>query len=239
MEQLTVFLNKLEHSKMFYKVNKTNKVNIIFLFYFISLIIWIISLLIVTLIGESFSGLIEGIVLMLIAIPIHIFGKKFKVLYIFSSLLNFIGCGFSISGYYLLKGISVNFLELLCAALPSVFIISLVYIMLQKFSASKKVTLFIATIINFTLLVFAVVYWIKTGESFFSFGFFCLFASLFYLYLFGISINHDERYILKDVSYISFGAFIIISIVVIAILSEGDALELLDFDVGGEGKKKK
>jgi len=115
-----------------------------------------------------------------------------------------------------------------------------IYLMLQTYSKTKKVTLSIATIVNLALLVVTVVYWIRTGETYFSFGFFCLLVSLFFICVFGVTINHDERPVLKDISYGSFGSFVILTVVVIVILSEGDILDLGDLGIDGwSGKKKR
>lgn len=40
----------------------------------------------------------------------------------------------------------------------------------------------------------------------------------------GISLNNTERKVLRDISFGSFGSFIIITIVVLCIISKGDAL---------------
>ena len=70
----------------------------------------------------------------------------------------------------------------------------------------------------------------------YSFGFFTILLSLFYHCVFALTVNND-RLVLRDISFGSFGAFVIISIVVLFILTEGEILE--GFDIGGgEGKKK-
>lgn len=219
-------------------INTKAKTFVVFLFSVASLGILTLSTQVAVLICSKWYGLIFGAAFMAAAIPLHILGKKNSLFYIFSFIVNFIGCGFSISAYYLTKGLSLNIIELIIAAIPSGAILMLIYLMLQICSKTKKVTLSIATIINFALLVVAVVYWVRTGETFFSFGFFCLLVSLFDICVFGITVNHDERPVLKDISYGSFGSFVILTIVVIVILSEGDILGDLDIG-GGRGKKKR
>jgi len=117
----------------------------------------------------------------------------------------------------------------------------LVYLMLQTFNKTKKVTVTVACIVNGAVTVALTVFWITYGWLIFSFGFFCSLISFFYLCVFGITVNHDERSVLRDISFGSFGSFIIITVVVIFILSEGEILEGLDgFDVGvGSSKSKK
>ena len=42
-------------------------------------------------------------ILMILAVPVHIFAKKHKLLYILSYALNTVGSGFAVSAYYLEK----------------------------------------------------------------------------------------------------------------------------------------
>lgn len=220
-------------------INTKAKTFVVFLFSIASLGILVLSTQVAVFVCSKWYGLIVGTAFMVVAIPLHILGKKCPLLYIFSFMVNFIGCGFSVSAYYLTKGLSLNILELIIAAIPCGAILMLIYLMLQTYSKTKKVTLSIATIINLVLLVVAVVYWIRTGGTFFSFGFFCLLVTLFSICVFGVTINHDERPVLRDISYGSFGAFVILTVVVIVILSEGDILEIGDPGIDIRSRKKK
>lgn len=122
---------------------------------------------------------------------------------------------------------------------PAIAILALVYLMLSIYSKTKRITLSVAIVINIALLVVAIFFWTRTGETFFSFGFFCLLISIYSICVFSVTINHNERSVLKDISYGSFGAFVIITVVIIVILSEGDALEVCDLGVDVGGRKKK
>ncbi len=219
-------------------INTKVKAFVVFLFSAASLGIFALSTQFAVVLCSKWYGLIVGISFMILAIPIHILARKWSFLYTFSFLANFIGCGFSVSAYYLTKGLSLNLFELIIAAIPAGAILTLIYLMLQIYSKTKKMTLSIAAIINLIILVVAVIYWIRTNEIFFSFGFFSLLISLFHICVFGISINHDERPVLKDISYGSFGSFVILTVVVIVILSEGDILDIGDLGISGNGKKK-
>lgn len=220
-------------------VNTKSKVFIVFLFSIASLGILALSTQVAVVLCSKWYGIIVGICLMILAIPLHILAKRWMFLYAFSFLVNFIGCGFSVSAYYLTNGIAINLFELIVATIPAVAILVLIYLMLGIYSKTKRTTLSIAAVLNFALLVAAVVFWIRTGGTFFSFGFFCLLVSMFSICVFGVTINHDERPVLRDISYGSFGSFVILTIVVIVILSEGDALEISDLGIEGLDRKKK
>ena len=219
-------------------INTKAKAFVVFLFSVISLGLLIISTQFAVIICSKWFGLIIGIILMLLAIPLHLLARKRPFFYMFSFLLNFIGCGFSVSAYYLTKEWPIDLYTLLISAIPSGILLVLICLILQAFSKTKKATLSIAAIVNIALLAVAVIFWIITGKLFFSFGFFCLLISLFSICIFGITINHDERPVLRDISYGSFGAFVLLTVVVMAILSEGESLEMLDI-FGGSGKKKR
>ncbi|MCL2487134.1 MAG: YfhO family protein [Oscillospiraceae bacterium] len=180
-------------------------------------------------------GIIAGIALMLSAIPLHIAAKKFRFLYLLSFLANAAGSGFSVSAVYLVKEIPVSLPGMMLSAIPAAAVLSFIYIMLRVFSKTKKFVLITAAAVNIALAVIAAVCWSEIDAVFFSFGFFALLVSLFFLCVFGIAINHDERPVLRDISFGSFGSFIIVTVVVIIILSEGD---FFDFDLGFDGRKK-
>ena len=60
--------------------------------------------------------------------------------------------------------------------------------------------------------------------------------ALFYICIFTISINNDKRSVLRDISYGSFGAFVILTVIVLVMLSDGDALSGIDLPFGGRWK---
>lgn len=92
-------------------INTKPKAYVVFLFSIAALFILTLSTQVAVSICSKWYGLIVGIFLMLLAIPLHVSAKKWTFLYVFSFIINFIGCGFSVSAYYLTKGISLNFLS--------------------------------------------------------------------------------------------------------------------------------
>ena len=218
-------------------LNTKSKAFVVFVFSLSFMGIFMFSSLFATQICQKWYGLAIGIFMMIIAIPFHWNGKKMPWGYLASFIINSVASGFVVSAYYLKNQAVLNIYELLIATIPAAAIVFLVYLMLQNFNKAKKITITVAGIINAVLTITAIVFWIMHGNVVFSFGFFCSLISFFYLCVFGITINHDERSVFRDVSFGSFGSFIIISVVVIFILSEGEILDGLDFG-GGEGGKK-
>lgn len=80
-------------------INTKAKAFVVFLFSLASLFVFSLSTQAAVLISSKWYGIIAGVALMIAAIPFHIQGKKYSFLYVFSCLLNFIGCGFSASAY--------------------------------------------------------------------------------------------------------------------------------------------
>ena len=220
-------------------LNTKAKAFVVFVFSLSFMGIFVFSSLLATQICPKWYGLAIGIVMMIIAIPFHCKGKEVLWGYLASFLINSIASGFVVSAYYLKSESVLDIGSLLIGAIPAAAIVFLVYLKLQRFNKTKKVTITVAAIINVVLTITVIVFWIMHGNVVFSFGFFCSLISFFYLCVFGITINHDERSVLRDISLGSFGSFIIISVVVIFILSEGEILDGLDFGGGDGGKKGK
>lgn len=140
------------------------------------------------------------------------------------------------SAYYLCKHIPVHLTELLLGAPPAAGILLLSYAVLQVFIKTKKFAVLAAILVCVIFMIIDIILWIKTGSIFYSFGFFSLLLCSFYLCVFGLSVEHKEQPVLRDISFVSFGAFAILTAVVILILTEGSILDGADF--GGDGKKK-
>ena len=124
---------------------------------------------------EEWLGIIVGIPLMIAAIPLHRFGKKQKLFYFLSYLLNSVACGFSASAYYITAKINAELGELFAAAL--IAIILLLACAAVFFFTSKAFTVIsvVFIIIDSLVAAFAVAGWVTEGDSFFSFLFFsCL-----------------------------------------------------------------
>lgn len=156
--------------------------------------------------------------------------------YIFSFLFNSVANGFSLSAYYVSKNIALNISEMLKACVLPVALLFIVFLLVQIFPEIKKSICISAVVIGSIMLVVFVIMWIKQGGVFFNFGFFSILLSLFYHCVMVVTANNN-RDTLRDISFGSFGAFIIISLVVLFIITEGEIVEGFDIS-GGESNKK-
>lgn len=207
-------------------------------FSLIAIGLFVFSTLIATSVCEKFYGLVIGFILMLVAIPFHCLGSKTKFGYILSFLVNSVANGFSLSAYYNSNNIVLNVSDMLKACVLPTVLLFIVYLLVQFFPGIKKYICASAVIIVSIMLVVFVVLWIRHRTLFFSFGFFSMLLSLFYHCVVGVTVNNN-RLVLRDISFGSFGVFIIISMVVLFILTEGEILDGLDIGDVGDGEKTK
>lgn len=205
-------------------INKKEKSTVIFSFSVISLLLLIPSTVISAMIFDVYSAIIYAVVLMLCAIPFHCFAKKWNALYLISFLLNSIANGLSVSAYYIHTKQKLSIANMLLAILPFIAILAMTLLIYNVFKISKKCSIITSVAIDSLLATSALVLWIVEENLILSFGFFSSLITLFYIMVMGISLNNTERKVLRDISFGSFGSFIIITIVVLCIISEGDAL---------------
>ena len=175
---------------------------------------------------KHWYGLVTGLALMLIAIPFHSSGKTAKIGYIISFLLNSIGVGLSISTFYTKFQLTTNITSMIIAALIG-FIVVLIFGLITFPQSVKKYVKVIVALIILVLYITSIVLWIQNDDIIYSLIFFYLHIS--YFYMVGIIINSQNiNDLTREMSIISFGAFIFISIIVLIIISEGEALGGLD-----------
>ncbi len=218
------------------QINTNLKPVVVFLSFLVAVGILVFSTLFATSVCEKWYGLVIGFILMLVAIPIHCQGDKYKICYVLSFLVNSVANGFSLSAYYNDQNEALNVGEMLKACVLPIALLFVVYLLVQLFTKIKKYICISGVVIGSIMLVAFVVFWIKRGGVFFSFGFFSTLLTLFSIGVMGVTAN-NKRDALRDISFGSFGAFIIISIVVLFVISDGEILE--GFDVGGGESSKK
>lgn len=193
---------------------------------------------------EEWYGVIVGIVMMVIAIPIHNIAKNYKFLYIITFLLNTIGCGFSTASYYLVSGEASDYSQFLAATLPPMalaLICAIVFVIVNQ--RNKRIcTLFCA--LDIVIIGVAIYNWIIEGEAFWSFLFFAAVVMFFYIIALRVVDNDEEFFgtkgsFVRTVSFFSFGIFILVTLIVAALLSEGDDFNGFDVDIFGNPNRKK
>ncbi len=230
-------MKKVSFMKKINQISISLKPVVVFLFSLVSVGLFVASTLFATAACGRYDGLVLGIILMLAAIPLQHWGSKTQIGYILSFFVNSVANGFSVSAYYNSKGIEINSTDMLRACVLPIVLLFIVYIIVQFFPKTKKYACIGAVALCFVALVVLLVLWIRHKAPLYSFGFFAVLLSLFYHCVAGVTVN-NSRLVLRDISFGSFGAFIVISLVVLFIITEGEILEGFDIS-SGSGKKPK
>lgn len=234
-----------------YFMKKKGKPFTFFIFSLFAYILFSLSTLFAIKVCMEWYGILIGAFLMLIAIPVHIFAKKRKFLYVLSYILNTVGSGFIASAYYLVKHLAVVpqsvFLPMLIPAS-----ISLIAYLLSRFiphNRNNSISVFsiltvVLTVSTFVLLIIFAVKWIKHGYAFYSFAFFDTVLTLFYVTVCAVTTVERDGLVIRDISLGSFGGLLIIAFVVLTIITEGEILDgfidgIFDFGLPDNSSVKK
>jgi hypothetical protein len=184
---------------------------------------------------NQWIGLIIGVLLMIIGILIYQLGEKNQIFYQLTFLINMIAIGFSITAYYVFKAYSLTFRDFFVAIIVSIGLLIL-FSLISRISLIKRHHKIFLAIFIFISFILSLSLWLSsnifTGLSFY-------FLNIIYFFVIGI-VSSPESFkdISKEMAWISFGAFILVSIIVLIILSEGEALSGIDgFSISGESKK--
>jgi len=209
----------------------------IFIFSILSLIIVSISSYIAILNELKWVGIIGGVTLMLFSIPFHLFGKNKVIFYKLSFLMNSVAIGLSISAYYTVRNIPFDIIQVVLSLICGFALLTILYNIFKKdiFMESNVFKFSIIAII--IALVLLALFWLQQEKTtFYSISFFLLLNTLFYVILFKTSI-FEEGNINKGISIYSYGIYFIVTIIVLAILTEGNFD--LDFGFWDNNKKKR
>ena len=215
--------------------------------------IWFISvieILILAFFTYIFSGHIKahwlsaaiGILPVAIAVIFHMLGKKNRIFYAVSILLNICSSAIFTGMYYTNADKTPSIKELLVASVGALIILNLSYAFLHILPKYSVYTGLCGIMLCIGLAIYNIVMWISVGGVCYSFGFFSLVIAFMCLFAI-ICINETPTAkALRYASFAGFGVAIIVAVVVLFILSEGEGLEGafdgIDFG-GGGGKKKK
>lgn len=192
--------------------------------------------------ANEWLGLFTGIGFVVLAIPFHFLGKHRSHLYFLSFMFNIIGVGFSITSYYIFKQYQLGIFDFLTAISVSFGILT-AFGMLSSLSFYKHHPIFYTIIIILMCFMISLNLWLTT-PSFSGLTFYYLNVVYFFMIAM-VSESADIKELSRIMSLISFGSFILISIIVLFIITEGEALdgigdgiaEGFDLPIGSKRKK--
>lgn len=178
----------------------------------------------------EFYGLVIGFGSMIVSIPFALIFKDKKIMYIAVTIWNGIASGFSIGSYYIMK--NVDFV--LINAIDSVIICICIFILYCYATRLKFVEkypkLFTYPVITI-FLILSIIGWAKIDKSLFSYFTFMFIADIYFIFALLI-VAADTKGLYKNICVCSYGALLLISIVSLLVISEGEGF---DFDIGSSG----
>lgn len=186
---------------------------------------------------NQWIGLIIGVCFMILGVILYQFGHKNEIFYQITFVVNMIGVGLSITAYYVLKAYSLTFRDYVVAFIVSLLVLTGFSLLSRLELIKKHHKLFLGFYIAISFIV-SLSLWLSsdmfTGLTFY-------FLNVIYFFMIGIvSTPESFKEISKEMAWISFGAFILVSIIVLIILSEGEVLSGMDgISFNSSPKKKK
>lgn len=216
---------------------------IVFFSGFISLLILFPVTVIATklLCASCWYGVLCGFLFMLAALICHRNGVHYRLLYACGLLLNTIGNGLSLSSLYVYESMSTDVGRNIPGLLPAASLLLIGMLLLLLFPQRKKAVVLGVSVLFFIALgacVFGILDTTVNSGVVWRFSAFALIlAVMFFLTMASLSA-HSEFPALRAASFASFGVYLLITSIVIAVLSEGELLDCLDIFPRRDRKNK-
>lgn len=188
---------------------------------------------------KPWPGIIAGGVLMVAAIPLCINGKRHKVFYYATCILNAVASGLFTASYFTFVNKTPDFVDML----PPVTIVTALMLLrcvVLLFDKAGIVINFVLLALNFAGGIAAIVLWIIHGGIFFPMLLFLLIPE--FVQGAALLISVDESEPISDVKIVSVASFsyaFVIGLIAVFILSEGEILDGFDAFIDTPSKKVK
>lgn len=167
-----------------------------------------------------------GTVLLLIpSIILQFWNKHNEWPSFYSLILNSLANGLIVSIYYLHYDIAVRLGALLMGLLLPFVLLLCAYIILGLMEKRRTRLTVLLILSYFAALIGSVVKWAQTGSVVYSFTFFSIIFVLIYTISYLITLRHTELSVTGVLSMGSYGIMGVLVVVVIALVSEGEAFD--------------
>lgn len=196
-------------------------------------------------------GLLVGGALTLLAIPFHLLGSRSSPAYLLPFLLNTAGMGFCAGAYYTTSGVCAAYSHLFPVTVIPLALVLILALFLIALPQHKEPIVAVFIILEIGLIITAGVFWGIRGGDFYAFALFSLAISLFYTAVCALTVGEPERRFARDISFGSFGAFLLVgAVALIAVVAVAggdgcdcdcdcsDGCDCSGCDCGGSGDKK-
>ena len=198
------------------------------------IIFFCIATYIATLFVYEWLGILVGVALTLIGVVLHRLGKRDSDFYLSALILNGVATGFAVSAYYIVMDVALVLTALVfpICALLSYFLLNL---LISRLGHKKLFIILFSVLVGIALLS-SVAVWIFLSAPLGSAAFFVALLA-FFIVAGARALGTVERSALRELSLASFGAFVVATLVVVAIISDGDAVDALDLTDGTKKRK--
>lgn len=191
----------------------------VYFFFAVAIVIFIISTLAGCRLFNKWFGILGGVLLTVLSVPCHILiGRKTSFGHFISFALNMVGAGFSASAYYTVKNINCQLDNLVYGIIPALAVMFLLSLLMVILRENKHVLIVIFAIIHIGGIIASIVFWVKIGGEIFAFMFFSLLLSSFYVAVLAVTVDEDERGVMRDCSFGSYGFYLVATVVVAIII---------------------
>lgn len=191
----------------------------VYFFFLLFLAIFLASVFLGCSLFAKWFGLLAGFLLTVLAVPCHFFiGRKTVAGHFLSFLLNAVGSGFSVSAYYTVKCVSLFPEKLAYGIIPCIAIMLIVSVLMVALRENKHILILVFALIEIALLITSIVLWVKQGGEIYAIMFFSLLLASFYTTVLAVTVDEDERSVIRDCSFGSYGFYLVATVVVIVIL---------------------
>ena len=203
--------------------------------------VFVVSTYIACFLMTSWYGIIVGVVMSILAIIPYVYGKRNRALYFVCLIMNTIGSGFSVSaiGHKASPGLGELIAYYAPAVMFTLVIGAVLFIICCSSDNARAYGAIGAIILGVIFAVIMLIIWIKNRGFLHGFGFFTSVFTAILTVALALSLDSESFSAPKRISFGSFGVFLVITVIVIFILSEGELLEgLADIELPEFGGKR-
>jgi hypothetical protein len=172
--------------------------------------------------------LLGAIACLLIAVLFHLLGKKgtHNNFYWVSITLTNLVSGVSVGCYLFYEENNLTLLEYLVSLVIFITMCAILLVLHKKVVTRSK-AMNMSNGILLLVLIPCIILWTSNGTYLYAFLCFSLIMNLFYNLSYVLQ-HKENSTLLRDFSFGSFGAFFIVTYLVVVLITDGDALEFLD-----------
>jgi hypothetical protein len=185
---------------------------------------------------NKWLGLGVGVLMMIVGMSAYFFGGKSTLSYMISYMINMVGVGLSITAYYVFKAYDLDLRDFLVAIVISLSMLG-AFGLLTFIPFVQRHLKWVISMVIIISFVSSLILWISV-ESFTGLSFYYLNVIYFFMVAM-IAATDSIKDLSREMAIVSFGSFVLVSIIVLIIFTEGEILSGVDFGTSPKSRKKR